>query len=90
MLNSELQWIERESDVLLSGIMKQTIQDIEIIVFDSGSTNVTVSIASRYPVKILSIKPDEFSFGWVLNIGCQAPSIRKILMKANHSTVLYE
>ncbi|NEO00616.1 MAG: glycosyltransferase, partial [Moorea sp. SIO3I7] len=30
---------------LLSGIMQQTIQDVEIIVVDSGSTDATPSIA---------------------------------------------
>ena len=43
---------------LLSGITQQTIRDAEIIVVDSGSTDATLSIASRYPVKIRHIHPD--------------------------------
>lgn len=48
---------------LLSGIMSQTIKDIEIILVDSGSTDSTLSIASRFPVKVLHISPQDFSFG---------------------------
>ncbi|MCZ7627103.1 MAG: glycosyltransferase [Candidatus Methylomirabilis sp.] len=48
---------------LLTGIMAQTLKDVEIIVVDSGSTDATLSIASQYPVKILTITPEQFSFG---------------------------
>ena len=75
---------------LLSGIMKQTVQDIEIIVVDSGSTDATVSIASRYPVKILSIKPNEFSFGRALNIGCQAASGEFLVIASAHVYPVYQ
>jgi len=74
---------------LLSGIMKQTIQDIETIVVDSGSTDATVSIASRYPVKFLSIKPDEFSFGRALNIGCRAATGDLIVIASAHVYPVY-
>jgi glycosyltransferase involved in cell wall biosynthesis len=69
---------------LLSGVMQQTVRDVEIIVVDSGSTDTTVSIALRYPVKILSIRPEEFSFGRSLNIGCQAASGRFIVIASAH------
>ncbi|MGB7712111.1 MAG: glycosyltransferase [Microcoleus sp.] len=63
---------------LLSGIMEQSVRDVEIILVDSGSTDATVAIASRYPIKLLSIQPQEFSFGRALNLGCQAATVTSI------------
>lgn len=75
---------------LLSGIMQQTVRDVEIIVVDSGSTDATVSIASRYPVKILSIRPEEFSFGRSLNIGCQAATGEFMVIASAHVYPVYK
>lgn len=69
---------------LLSGILQQTLNNVEIIIVDSGSTDATISIASRYPVKILSILPEEFSFGRALNIGCQEASGEFIIIVSAH------
>lgn len=56
---------------LLVGIMQQLKEDdIEIILVDSGSTDATLSIASQYPIKVVYIPPEEFSFGRALNLGC--------------------
>lgn len=57
---------------LLDGIMQQTIRDVEIILVDSGSTDDTLEIASRYPVQVLHIAPHEFTFGRSLNRGLAA------------------
>ena len=57
---------------LLAGIRRQTLQPIEIIIVDSGSTDATLEIASRFSVRILSIEPESFSFGRSLNLGCEA------------------
>ncbi len=57
---------------LLSGILQQEMKDFEIVVVDSGSTDATLAIASRYPIKIVSIKKEDFSFGYSLNVGCEA------------------
>lgn len=75
---------------LLSGILQQTVKDVEIIVVDSGSTDATVSIASRYPVKIVSISPQEFSFGRALNIGCSAASGEVIVVASAHVYPVYK
>jgi glycosyltransferase involved in cell wall biosynthesis len=75
---------------LLSGIMQQTIQDVEIILVDSGSTDATISIASRYPVKILSIQPEEFSFGRSLNLGCQEAQGEFIVIPSGHVYPVYK
>lgn len=75
---------------LLSGIMQQTVQDVEIIIVDSGSTDATLSIASRYPVKICSIKPEAFSFGRSLNLGCQAATAEFIVLASAHVYPVYK
>lgn len=54
---------------LLDGISQQTISNIEIVLVDSGSTDHTVAVASRYPVQVVHIKPEEFTFGRSLNHG---------------------
>jgi glycosyltransferase involved in cell wall biosynthesis len=75
---------EKHIGKLLSGIMQQTMTDIEIILVDSGSTDATLSIASRYPVKIVSIAPQEFSFGRSLNIGCRHATKDFIVIVSAH------
>jgi rhamnosyltransferase len=73
---------EQHIGKLLSGIMKQTVDDPEIILVDSGSTDATLSIASRYPVEIVHVKPEDFTFGYSLNLGCEAAG-RDILVFAS-------
>ncbi len=55
---------------LLSGIEQQSIDDREVILVDSGSTDATLAIASHFPVKIIKLPPEEFTFGHALNVGC--------------------
>jgi glycosyltransferase involved in cell wall biosynthesis len=58
---------------LLYGISEQTIQDYEIVLVDSGSTDGTLEIAREFGVdKIEFIEPENFSFGRALNYGCEA------------------
>jgi glycosyltransferase involved in cell wall biosynthesis len=55
---------------LLTGLMRQTLAaETEILLVDSGSTDATVAIAARYPVRVLHIRPEEFTFGRSLNLG---------------------
>ena len=74
---------------LLHGLMQQTVKDLEIIVVDSGSTDGTLSIASRYPVKILNIRPEDFSFGRSLNKGCDAATSDFVVIASAHVYPLY-
>lgn len=74
---------------LLTGIMKQTIKDVEIIIVDSGSTDATLSVASQFPVKTLSIQSEDFSFGRALNIGCRAASNEVIVLASAHVYPIY-
>jgi len=74
---------------LLSGITQQSVNDIEIILVDSGSTDATLSIASHYPAKILHIKKEDFSFGRSLNMGCEAAKGDFLVFASAHVYPLY-
>lgn len=63
---------EKHLGALLTSIVEQSIRDYEIILVDSGSTDRTLSIASQRPVKVLHIKPEDFTFGRSLNFGLRS------------------
>ena len=58
---------------LLLSIKTQRLTNfrIEIILVDSGSTDLTIEIAKKHGCAIVHIQKSEFSFGRSLNIGCQ-------------------
>lgn len=70
---------------LLVGIREQIFKDVEIILIDSGSTDATLSIASKFPVKLVYISPDDFSFGRSLNMGCLASQGEFIVLTSAHT-----
>ena len=71
---------EKHLGRLLDGIQQQTIEDREIILVDSGSTDNTLEIAGRYPVKIVPNDSSEFTFGRSLNRGINAASGRYMVV----------
>lgn len=75
---------------LLEGVLQQTSNDVDIVVVDSGSTDSTVSIVTGYPVKLLTIKPKDFSFGRSLNIGCHAATGEFIVIASAHVYPTYK
>jgi glycosyltransferase involved in cell wall biosynthesis len=80
---------EKHIGRLLTGIMQQTIKDVEIILVDSGSTDRTLAIASQYPVRILHIQPEEFTFGRSLNRGISAAKGDLIVIASAHVYPVY-
>ena len=74
---------------LLTGIARQTVQDVEIILVDSGSTDATTAIAAKYPVAILHIQPDEFTFGRSLNSGIEQARGETIVIASAHVYPVY-
>jgi len=75
---------ERHIGRLLFGISKQSVQPQEIIIVDSGSTDATLSIATRFPVRVVTIQPSEFSFGRALNIGCRVATGEALVFASAH------
>jgi glycosyltransferase involved in cell wall biosynthesis len=80
---------EKHIGRLLAGIMQQNIQNFEIILVDSGSTDATVVIASRYPVNILHLNPEEFSFGRSLNLGIAQAKGEYLVFASAHVYPVY-
>lgn len=80
---------EKHIGRLLTGILEQSVKNIQIILIDSGSTDATTAIASRYPVEIVTISPDEFTFGRSLNIGCAHAEAEFIVLASAHVYPVY-
>ncbi|OGV46871.1 MAG: family 2 glycosyl transferase [Lentisphaerae bacterium GWF2_57_35] len=80
---------ERHIGRLLEGILSQQRKDAEIIVVDSGSTDATLLIARRYPVKIISVEPASFSFGYALNRGCEEAQGEFLVFVSAHVYPVY-
>jgi glycosyltransferase involved in cell wall biosynthesis len=74
---------------LLTGILEQTVRNVQIILVDSGSTDATVAIASRYPVEIVHIRPQDFSFGRSLNLGIAQARADLVVMASAHVYPVY-
>lgn len=81
---------ERHIDRLLSGIVQQSLRDVEIVVVDSGSTDSTLAVVSRYPARVLRIRPEQFSFGRSLNMGCEAARGEIIVVVSAHVYPVYQ
>lgn len=75
---------------LLTGLLEQTVVPDDIIIVDSGSTDATLSIVSRFPVSIIKIDKSEFSFGRSLNFGCKAAKNDLILIVSAHVYPIYK
>lgn len=74
---------------LLEGIAQQSEKDIEIILVDSGSTDHTLEIASHYPVQVVQIQPEEFTFGYSLNRGISLARGEWIVIASAHVFPVY-
>lgn len=91
---NEVTHIER----LLTGIRQQTlggesVRDIEVILVDSGSSDGTVEIASQFkapfPIHIVHIQPEDFTFGRSLNRGIQHAQSPWIVIASAHVYPVY-
>ena len=80
---------EKHIGRLLEGIRQQTLQDVEIILVDSGSTDGTVSIAESFGARIVRIPSAEFTFGRSLNFGVRAATREFVAIASAHVYPVY-
>jgi len=80
---------ERHIGKLLTGIEQQTFQERETLIVDSGSTDETLEIASKFDLRIVNIDSREFTFGRSLNRGIQEARGRYIVIISAHCYPVY-
>lgn len=80
---------EKHIGRLLEGIRHQTLKDVEVILVDSGSTDATTAIAASCGVKIVKIRPAEFTFGRSLNLGVGAATREFVVIASAHVYPVY-
>ncbi len=74
---NEQKWVGTALEILSN----QTYKNFEVVIVDSGSTDKTLNIIKNFNtklnIKLIEIKPEEFSFPHALNIGCQNAGAKK-------------
>jgi rhamnosyltransferase len=77
---------EQDLAQLLESIHLQDLgkENFEVIIVDSGSTDRTLEIATKYMTKIHHISKSEFTFGKSLNLGCSISSGEVLVFISGH------
>jgi len=74
---------------LFDGIARQTVEDVEIILVDSGSTDSTRAIGEAAGARIVQIPSGQFTFGRSLNWGIRAATRELIVIVSAHVYPVY-
>jgi threonine dehydrogenase-like Zn-dependent dehydrogenase len=69
----------------LQAVSRQAYDDFELILIDSGSTDGTLDIAEEYVDEIRLVDPRNFTFGYSLNIGCNAATEAHLVFLSAHA-----
>jgi rhamnosyltransferase len=80
---------EKHIGKLLAGIEQQTLKELETVIVDSGSTDGTLEIVSKFDAKVVNIDPKEFTFGRSLNRGIQEAQGRYVVIISAHCYPVY-
>lgn len=75
---------EKHLGNLLRAISEQSYKDYEVIVVDSSSRDRTVEIAEQFGAKVISIESRDFTFGYALNVGCEASRGKYLVFASAH------
>lgn len=80
---------EKHIGKLLQGISSQSVESVQVILVDSGSTDHTVAIAESFGAKIVHIQPGQFTFGRSLNLGIAQAKADFVVLASAHVYPVY-
>lgn len=84
---NEEKWLGK----VLETLFKQTYKNFEVIIVDSESTDRTLEIAQKFPIKIYEIPHKDFSYPHALNYGIErSNTARYIVIISGHSVPISE
>ena len=63
----------------------QALAPRQVVVVDSGSTDGTQAIVSSFPTTLIQIRPDEFTYGYALNLGVASVDAEIVATLSAHS-----
>jgi rhamnosyltransferase len=69
---------------------QEGVGPVEVIVVDSGSTDGTLDIVRRFPVRLIEIAPETFTYGRALNLGIAAAGGDVVVSLSAHSLPAHE
>ena len=73
----------------LRSIFEQDFEEgFEVLVIDSGSTDSTLNIAQRFPIKLFQIKPEEFGHSATRNYGVELAQGEYVVFLTQDATPL--
>ena len=71
----------QEFELLLAMLTRQKgFKQVEIVIVDSGSTDMTLELAEEYNATLVCIKPEEFSHSYARNLGAEKASSADYLL----------
>jgi glycosyltransferase involved in cell wall biosynthesis len=81
----------RSLGAVLRGIETQMgVETPEVVVVDSGSTDDTLQIAQRHGAKVISIQPEDFTWGGAINTGIAASAGDIAVILSGHCVAVNE
>lgn len=69
----------------LTAVEAQSLQPLEIIVVDSGSTDGSVALACQHGARLIAIPPSSFSYGHAINVGAAAACGPYVVLLSAHA-----
>ncbi len=75
---------EKHLGNLLAAIKKQAYQNYEVVIVDSGSSDKTLEIGQEFGARIFKIESRDFTFGYALNVGCEAAQGKYLVFASAH------
>ncbi len=84
---NEEKWIGE----VLKRLRNQTYQDFEIVVVDSGSTDNTLNIVSNFPIRLIEMEAEKFTYPYAINLGIsKCVATKYFVILSAHSLPLNE